>query len=81
MVKKKLVKKIMVKKVDEKCKCQGRSLWLLAFIVFGAFGFAAIIQGILGQISQGFSYGFFAYLLGFIFIALAKFCKRKICSC
>jgi len=81
MVKKKAVKKIVRKPVEQKCKCSGRSLWLLAFIVFGAFGFAAIIQGILGQISQGFSYGFFAYLLGFIFIALANFCKRKVCIC
>lgn len=65
------------KKVQAKKSSSGKSLWMLAAIVFGAFGFAAVIQGILGQISQGFSYGFFAYLLGFIFMALAKFCQYK----
>jgi len=62
-------------------KCPGRGLWFLCFIVFGSFGFAAIIQGILNQISQGFNYGFFAYLLGMVAIAGAKMAKAKFMKC
>ncbi len=72
-----MAKKRAKKKSNKKC-CSGKGLWLIAAIVFGAFGFATVFQGVLEQIRQGFSYGFFAYMLGFIFFALAGFCKRRV---
>lgn len=66
----------MVRKKQGKGRHAG-SLWIVLAIFFGALGFASLIQGILMQIDLGFKYGFYSYLLAFIFICIAKVCKYK----
>lgn len=69
----------MAKKAIEEPKCLAgkKGLFFLGAVLFGALGFAAMIQGILLQVSMGFLYGFFAYLLGLIFLGIAKCLKWK----
>ncbi|MFH1065894.1 MAG: hypothetical protein V1734_05310 [Nanoarchaeota archaeon] len=81
----------MVKKmVKEDVKCCSRKgsgvkgLYLLGAVLFGALGFACMLQGILMQVALGFSYGFIAYLLGLLFLSAAKCFKWKLhehCGC
>jgi len=55
------------KKEEKCCSLKGsgaKGLYFLGAVFFGALGFASMLQGILLQISLGFSYGFFAYVLG-----------------
>lgn len=54
-----------------------RGLFFLGAALFGALGFAAMVQGILLQLRLGFAYGFYAYLLGLLFLGAAKFCKWR----
>ncbi len=69
----------MAKKAMDKPKCfTGRNgLFFLGAVLFGALGLAAMVQGLLLQVSLGFAYGFFAYLLGLLFLGAAKCFKWK----
>ncbi|MBU2637450.1 MAG: hypothetical protein KJ955_00585 [Nanoarchaeota archaeon] len=71
----------MAKKAMEgpkaKCLTGRKTLLFLGAVFFGALGFAAMIQGILLQVSLGFAYGFFAYLLALISLGAAKCLKWK----
>lgn len=70
-----------VKKVSKKKNCKfnyRHGLMFLALAFLGALGFAAMIQGILMQLTFGFKYGFFSYLLGFIFLGAGKYIKYKL---
>ncbi|MEA3379017.1 MAG: hypothetical protein U9Q69_05280 [Nanoarchaeota archaeon] len=71
-------KKAKTKAKIKSCFNYKQGLLFLALAFLGALGFAAFIQGILMQISFGFKYGFFSYLLGFIFIGSAKYLKYKL---
>lgn len=71
-------------KKEECCSWQGKGakgLYFLGAVFFGALGFAAMLQGILLQVSMGFSYGLFAYILGLLFLGVAKSLKWKIYGC
>ncbi|MDD4878270.1 MAG: hypothetical protein PHO02_04520 [Candidatus Nanoarchaeia archaeon] len=74
------MKKIEAKK-EECCSFRergARGLYFLGAVFFGALGFASILQGILLQVSLGFTYGLFAYILGLLFIGIAKYMKWKV---
>lgn len=77
----------MAKKIVEKEECCSfaskglRGLYFIGAVFFGALGFAAMIQGILLQIAMGFSYGLFAYILGLLFLGVAKMLKWKVYGC
>lgn len=77
------MKKIEQKK-EECCSVKERGakgLYFLGAVFFGALGFAAMLQGILLQVSMGFSYGLFAYILGLLFLGIAKSLKWKVYGC
>ncbi len=77
-----------LEKKDMKCcswKGSGvKGLYFLGAVIFGALGFASMLQGILMQVALGFKFGFCAYLLGLIFLGAAKCLKWKMyenCGC
>lgn len=77
------MKKIEQKK-EECCSLKekgARGLFFLGTVFFGALGFAAMLQGILLQVSLGFTYGLFAYILGLLFLGIAKYMKWKSFGC
>ncbi|RME55327.1 hypothetical protein D6777_00895 [Candidatus Woesearchaeota archaeon] len=55
-----------------------QALMFLVAVFLGALGFASLVQGLLMQWSFGFKYGFFSYLLSFIFLGSAKLVKLKL---
>lgn len=74
-----MAKKKALKKPEQKKMFTAKhGLWFLLVVFLLAVGFAAFIQGILMQWSFGFKYGFFSYLLAFIFIGVAKLIKWKL---
>jgi len=70
----------MEKKKTEKMRCTRgiQGLCFLGFVFFAALAFASLVQGVLLQIYQGFRYGFFAYLIGLLFLGAAKYCKYRL---
>lgn len=63
------------------CSCSGRDILFWSGAVFlGALGFALVVEGLFGQFNIGFRAGFVSYLLGFMFLALAKCLKWQACK-
>lgn len=58
-----------------------RGLLFLGAVFFGAMGFASILEGIVRQVQLGFVYGLFAYILGLLFLGIAKHMKWKAFGC
>ena len=48
-------------------------------VFFGALGFALVVEGLFGQFNVGFRAGFVSYLLGFLFLGVAKHLKWAAC--
>ncbi|MDI6737471.1 MAG: hypothetical protein QME12_03050 [Nanoarchaeota archaeon] len=73
----------MAKKEEKKAECcsmkekGARGLFFLGAVFFGALGFASILEGIMRQVQLGFIYGLFAYILGLLFLGIAKSLKWK----
>lgn len=78
-----MIKKGMMKegaKSDIWCSCTWPEiLYYAGAIFFGALGFALVIEGLFGQFNIGFRGGFVSYLLGFLFLAIAKHLKWNAC--
>jgi hypothetical protein len=65
----------------KKSTISGRQgLIFLVLVFLAALGFASLVQGLLMQWSFGFKYGFFSYLLAFIFLGSAKILKLRLLS-
>lgn len=67
-----------IAKLKEKEFTFRHGLMFLSLVILGALSFAAIIQGILMQLSFGFKYGFVAYFFGFLFWGATKYMKWKL---
>lgn len=70
--------KLVVNKETKCCSWKGsgvKGLYLIGAVLFGALGFASMLQGIMMQVALGFKFGFVAYLLGLLFLSAAK-CLR-----
>ncbi len=75
----KSVKKKVPAKNKKTCWC---GLRMLVSLALAAIGFASLVQGVLLQVKgYGLLYGFLAYLLAFLFVALAKVMHRRSTSC
>lgn len=71
-----MAKKEIVK--TEGCMKGMKGLYFIGAVVFAALGLASLIQGLLLQWNFGFTYGFFAYLLAFLFFGAGKCLKWKV---
>lgn len=74
----------MAKKMDKadanKCSwmhcCSWKEvLFFAGAILFGALGLAFVIEGLFAQWNIGLRAGFVSYLLGLLFLGVAKHCK------
>lgn len=79
MVKKGLIKEQTGSILHCTCSWRGVLCWA-GTVFFGALGFALIVEGLFGQFNIGFRAGFVSYLLGFMFLALAKHLKWQACK-
>ena len=74
-----MAKKMEKKEGSEQTWAHGCSwrevLYCAGAIFFGALGFALVVEGLFGQFNLGFRAGFVSYLLGFLFLGVAKHCK------
>ncbi len=76
-----MAKKIVRAQAHAQPEFSLRHIMLFLFMAFlAALGLAAVVQGLILQWSFGFKYGFFSYLLAFIFLGVAKHIKWKLFS-